>query len=87
MWRDCRTAARRSRGIAAPRSGATTTNQDGCRGRLQRLARPSDVFVHANESYVADTRNRVTVHAVRGDCLFEIQVDDWINRAGRRARA
>ena len=36
---------------------------------------PRDVFVHANESYVADTRSRMTVHALRGDCVFEIQVD------------
>ena len=37
---------------------------------------PRDVFLKADESYVADTRNRMTVHAMRGDCVMEIQVDD-----------
>jgi hypothetical protein len=36
---------------------------------------PRDVFVQANETYVADTRNRMTVHALK-DCLVEFQVDD-----------
>ena len=35
---------------------------------------PRDVFIQANESYVADTRNRMTVHALK-DCLVEFQVD------------
>ena len=36
---------------------------------------PRDVFIRADETYVADTRNRMTVHAL-ADCLIEFQVDD-----------
>jgi hypothetical protein len=37
---------------------------------------PRDVFLRASECYVADTRNRMTVHAVRGDCLVEFEVSE-----------
>jgi len=37
---------------------------------------PRDVFVQANESYEAGARNRMTLHAMKGDCVVEIQVDD-----------
>jgi hypothetical protein len=37
---------------------------------------PKDVFLRANESHAVDRGSRMTVHALRGDCVFEIQVDD-----------
>jgi hypothetical protein len=36
---------------------------------------PRDVFLRAEQSYVADTRNRMTVHALK-DCLVEFEVED-----------
>jgi hypothetical protein len=41
-----------------------------------RAGDPRDVFIRANETYVADTRSRMTVYAMRGDCVMEVQVDD-----------
>jgi hypothetical protein len=37
---------------------------------------PRDVTLRANESYTADRRGRITLHALEGDCVLEIQVDD-----------
>ena len=37
---------------------------------------PRDVMLQPNESYTADNGNRMTLHALRGDCVLEIQVDD-----------
>ena len=37
---------------------------------------PRDVMLRADESYTADRRDRVTLHAMRGDCVVEIQVED-----------
>jgi hypothetical protein len=37
---------------------------------------PKDVMLQANQSYAVDRGTRMTVHAMRGDCVFEIQVDD-----------
>ncbi|MDB5899521.1 MAG: hypothetical protein JWP22_847 [Ramlibacter sp.] len=38
---------------------------------------PKDVMLQPNQSYaVRDRGGRMTVHAMKGDCIFEIQVDD-----------
>jgi hypothetical protein len=37
---------------------------------------PKDVMLQAKQSYVVERGTRMTVHALRGDCVFEIQVDD-----------
>ena len=37
---------------------------------------PRDVLLQADESYTADNARRMTVHALRGDCLFDVQVED-----------
>jgi hypothetical protein len=37
---------------------------------------PRDVFVQENESYAAGTRNRMRLHAMHGDCVVEIQVEE-----------
>ena len=36
---------------------------------------PRDVFIRANETYVADTRSRMRVHALK-DCLVEFELAD-----------
>lgn len=35
---------------------------------------PRDVLLKEGESYTADTRRRLTVHALRGDCVMEFEV-------------
>ena len=37
---------------------------------------PRDVTLRANESYAADRRGRITLHALHGDCVVDIQVED-----------
>ena len=37
---------------------------------------PRDVLLHADESYTADNPRRMTIHALKGDCLFDVQVED-----------
>lgn len=49
------------------RDGQAWITQDGV---------PKDVVLDASESYTADSGSRMTVHALKGDCVFEIQVDD-----------
>ena len=36
---------------------------------------PRDVLLAAAQSYTADRGDRMTLHAVEGDCLLEIEVD------------
>lgn len=36
---------------------------------------PRDVFLQAAQSYTADRAERMTLHALEGDCLLEIEVD------------
>lgn len=37
---------------------------------------PRDVLLQPQDRYVADTRSRMTVHALKGDCVVEFQVED-----------
>jgi hypothetical protein len=37
---------------------------------------PRDVLLPAGESYAADNPRRMTVHALKGDCFFDVQVED-----------
>lgn len=37
---------------------------------------PRDVFLRPAQSYAVDRRARMTLHAMRGDCVFEVQVED-----------
>jgi hypothetical protein len=36
---------------------------------------PKDVFLQAKQSYTVQRTDRMTLHALRGDCVLEIQVD------------
>jgi hypothetical protein len=63
------------REISAP-PGRMTVHCRGGEAWITHDGDPRDVFLKANETYVADTRNRMTVYAMRGDCVMEIQVDD-----------
>lgn len=37
---------------------------------------PRDVLLQPQQHYVADTRRRMTVHALQGDCVVEIEVKE-----------
>lgn len=37
---------------------------------------PRDVLLRPSESYAVDCGARMTLHAMRGDCVFELQVED-----------
>lgn len=37
---------------------------------------PRDVFLRPNQSYTVDSAQRMTVHALRGDCGLELQFDE-----------
>ena len=37
---------------------------------------PRDVFLRPSQSYAVDRHARMTLHAMRGDCVFEVQVED-----------
>jgi len=60
----------------APPPGAVTVHCRRGEAWITHDGDPRDVIVRANERYVADTRNRMTVHAVRGDCLVEFEVSE-----------
>lgn len=37
---------------------------------------PKDVFLQATQSYTVERDDRLVLHALRGDCVLEIQVND-----------
>jgi hypothetical protein len=37
---------------------------------------PRDILLRPTQSYTVDHASRMTLHAMRGDCVFELQVDD-----------
>lgn len=37
---------------------------------------PRDVFLRPDQSYAVDRSARMMLHAMRGDCVFELQVED-----------
>jgi len=59
----------------APPPGAVTVHCRGGEAWITHDGDPRDVFLQADQSYVADTRNRMTLHSLRGDCVVEIQVE------------
>jgi hypothetical protein len=64
-----------TREITAPPGRMTVHCRDG-EAWITHDGDPRDVTLRPNESYTADRRDRVTLHALRGDCILEIQVDD-----------
>jgi hypothetical protein len=59
-----------------PPPGKVTLHCRGGEAWITQDGVPKDVLLNANESYTADSSNRMTVHALKGDCVFEIQVED-----------
>jgi hypothetical protein len=37
---------------------------------------PKDIFIQAKQSYLVQRGERMTLHAMRGDCVLEIEVDE-----------
>jgi hypothetical protein len=37
---------------------------------------PRDVFLRPSQSYAVDRTARMTLHAMRGDCVFELQIEE-----------
>jgi hypothetical protein len=79
--------SRVTRWFAAHVRGGTTREIPVATGRMTLHCRngeawithdgdPKDVMLRANQSHAVDRGTRMTVHAMRGDCVFEIQVDD-----------
>lgn len=64
-----------TRELAAP-PGRVTVHCRGGEAWITHDGDPRDVTLRANESYSVDSRGRMTLHALRGDCVLEIQVDD-----------
>jgi hypothetical protein len=60
----------------APPPGTVTVHCRSGEAWITHDGDPRDVLLQANESYEMDTRHRMTLHALRGDCVVEIQVDD-----------
>jgi hypothetical protein len=73
-----RSWARVSRGttqeIARPGKRITVHCRDG-QAWITHDGDPRDVLLQAAQSYTADRADRMTLHALEGDCLLEIEVD------------
>lgn len=59
-----------------PPPGRVTVHCRGGEAWITHDGDPRDVMLQANESYSVDNGRRMTLHALRGDCVLEIQVDD-----------
>ncbi len=64
-----------TRELTAP-PGRMTVHCRGGEAWITHDGDPRDVMLRANESYTADRRDRITLHAMQGDCVLEIQVED-----------
>lgn len=64
-----------TREITAPPGQVTVTCREG-EAWITHDGDPRDVFLRPQESYRVDCASRMTLHAMRGDCVVEIQVDD-----------
>lgn len=63
-----------TREIAAP-PGRVTVHCRGGEAWITHDGDPKDVMLQPNESYTVERGARMTLHALRGDCVLEIQVD------------
>jgi hypothetical protein len=59
-----------------PPPGRVTLHCRGGEAWITHDGDPKDVMLRPNESHTVDRANRMTLHALRGDCVFEIQVDE-----------
>ena len=76
-WYAARVRAGRTREIVPP-PGRVTLHCRGGEAWITHDGDPKDVMLRESESYLVDRRDRsaLRVHALQGDCVFEIQVDD-----------
>lgn len=63
-----------TRELVAP-PGRMTVHCRGGEAWITHDGDPRDVTLQPNESYVADRRDRITLHALKGDCVVEVQVE------------
>jgi hypothetical protein len=59
-----------------PPPGCVTVHCRGGEAWITHDGDPRDVLLQPNESYRVDNGSRMTLHALGGDCVLEIQVDD-----------
>ncbi|MBC5783142.1 DUF2917 domain-containing protein [Ramlibacter sp. USB13] len=69
----------------APLPGTVTVHCRNGEAWITHDGDPRDVFLRPSQSYVADTRNRMTVHALRGDCVMEFEVVEEVRDPPARA--
>jgi hypothetical protein len=64
-----------TREITPPPGRVTVHCRDG-EAWITHDGDPKDVMLQANQSYRVERGDRMTLHAMRGDCVLEIQVDE-----------
>lgn len=64
-----------TREISAPPGRVTVHCREG-EAWITHDGDPRDVFLAPQQSYLVDCGGRMTLHALRGDCLVEVQVDE-----------
>jgi hypothetical protein len=72
-WQQVRHGATR---LVTPPPGRVTVHCRGGEAWITQDGDPKDVFLRPDESYTTERRDCMALHALRGDCVFEIQVDD-----------
>jgi hypothetical protein len=60
----------------APPPGRVTVHCRNGEAWITHDGDPKDVMLKPNESYSVERGDRMTLHALRGDCVLEIQVDE-----------
>ena len=65
----------RTREITPPPGRVTVHCRDG-EAWITHDGDPKDVLLRPNESYLVERSDRMTLHALQGDCVLEIQVDE-----------
>ena len=70
-----RVAQGRTREIAAP-PGQVTVHCRGGEAWITHDGDPRDVMLATNDSYAVGERRHMRVHALKGDCVLEIRVEE-----------
>jgi hypothetical protein len=60
----------------APPAGTVTLHCRGGEAWITHDGDPRDVLLQRDESYRVDNSARMMLHALQGDCVLEIQVDE-----------
>jgi hypothetical protein len=74
-WFAAHVRHRATREITPPPGRVTVHCRDG-EAWITHDGDPKDVLLRPNESYAVERANRMTLHALRGDCVLEIEVSD-----------